>query len=146
MREIQRAHPSARRRAVLLVIIGAVMGGAALFALEESLPSIKRWLLSDPEQLSQRLATLTGFFVLLTVVPLFALAIDLWFRGVRIRQHRRFPIGDEGLVRDTLIVHGEAAVTLGWVLQCLAIALATLALGLAVVLWRLAAIVGHHVA
>ncbi len=57
------------------MIIGSLIGGSTHPAIERSWPTIERWLLSDPEQLSQRLATLTGLLVLVTVVPLFAVAL-----------------------------------------------------------------------
>lgn len=137
MRDIQRADQSAKRRAVFVAILGSLIGTSALFALERSWPSIERWLRSDPAQLSQRLAILTGFLALVTVVPLLACAIYLWARGARIRRHQRFPLEDERLLRDTGIVHGEAAAIRGRLLQSFAIALAMLALGLALALWRL---------
>jgi hypothetical protein len=139
MDDIQRADPSAKRRAVLLVIFGSFIGGSVLYAFKQSWPSIERWLLSDPEQLPDRLATLRGFLVSVTTVPLLAFAVHLWGRGARICRHQRFPLEGERLVRDTLVVRGEAAAIRGRILQCLAVALAVLAVGLVVVLWRLAA-------
>jgi hypothetical protein len=146
MGDIQRGDSSARRRAMLLVIIGSLIGGSALLAFEGIWPWIERWLVSEPEQWPQRVATLIGFLVLVTAGPLFAFAIHLWRRGARIRQHRRFPLEGERLVRDTVVVRGEAAAIRGRALQYLAIALAVLAAGLAFLLWRLAGMVGHHVA
>jgi hypothetical protein len=143
MDDIQRADPSARRRAVILLIVGTLIGGSLLYAFERSWPSIVRWLLSDPEQLPHRLATLRNFLVLVTVLPLLAFAVHLWGRGTTIRRHQRFPLVGERLIRDTLVVYGEAAVIRGRVLQCLAVALAVLAIGLVVVLWRLAAMASH---
>jgi hypothetical protein len=144
MGDIQRGDSSARRRAILFVIIGSLIGGFALLAFERAWPLIERWLVSDPEQWPQRVATLTGFLVLVTAGPLFAFAIHLWRRGARIRRHRRFPLEGERRVRDTQVVRGEAAAIRGQALQYLAIALAVLAAGLAVLLWRLAAMLGHH--
>jgi hypothetical protein len=146
MGDIQRGDSSTRRRAMLLVIIGSFIGGSALLAFAGIWPLIERWLLSDPEQWPQQVATLMGFLVLVTAGPLFAFAIHLWRRGARIRQHRRFPLEDERPLRDTLVVRGEAAAIRGRALQYLAIALAVLAAGLSVLLWRLAATLGHHAA
>lgn len=140
MSDIQRADSSAKRRAVLLVIVGSIVGGSATLAIASYRPSIERWLLSDPEELPQRLATLAGLVALVTVVPLFAFAVYLWARGTSVRRYRRFPLEGERLVRDTLVIRGEAALLRGRVLQVLAIALAMLAVGLTVVLWRLTVI------
>jgi len=142
MDEIQRADPIARRRAMLLVVIGALLGGAAVLAFERCWPLIERWLLSDPAQLAQRIAAVTVFCVLLTAAPLAGFAAHLWIRGARVRQHQRFPLPGERLVRDTLVIRGEAAAIRGRVLQCLAAGLAVLAIALAVLLGRLAILVG----
>lgn len=144
MVEIQRADPITRRRAVSLVVLGVLIGATIVFAFERYRPVIERCLRSDPDQLTQRLATVTTLSVLVTAVPLFAFAVHLWIRGKRVRRDQRFPLQSERLVRDTPVIRGKAAARRGVVLQCLAIALAVLATGLAVVLWRLAILIGNH--
>ena len=146
MGEIQRANPVARRRAVLIVVTGLLLGGLAVFAFEFYRPLLEQWLLSDPEQLAQRLAAVVIFMVLITTVPLLAFAIYLWILGTRVRRQQRSPLQDELLVRDTPILRGDAAEIRGQVLQCLAVGLALLACGLAVAWWRLATIASTHAA
>lgn len=142
MSEIQRADPVARRRGVWLVVIGALIGGFTVFALERYLPLLERWLLSDSDQLAQRLTIVVVFLVVVITAPLFAFAAHLWVRGTNVCRHQRFPLPGERVIRDTPIVRGEVAVVRGRVLQCFAIGLAVLASLVAVALWRLAILMG----
>jgi len=146
MSEIQYADPAARRRAVWLVVFGALIGGFALVALERYLPLLKRWLLSDPDQLEQRVTTVVVFLVVVITIPLFAFAAHLWVRGTYVHRYQRFPVRGEHVIRDIPIVRGEAAAVRGRVLQCFAIGLAGTAILLAVALVRLATVVVAYTA
>ena len=80
MSKLQRADPIARRRAVLLVVIGSLVGGLALVVFQRYQPLLEQWLLSDPNQLAHRLTIALVFFALVTATPLFAFAALLWVR------------------------------------------------------------------
>jgi hypothetical protein len=134
MNEIQRADPVARRRAVLVVIIGPLVGGITIFAFERYRRPLEQWLLSDPDQLAQRLTPVTVFVAVVITAPLFALAAHLWVRGTSVCRYQRFPLQGERLLRDTPVVRGHAAAVRGRVLQLFAIGLAPIASLLAVAL------------
>jgi len=129
---------------MMLVVMGTLVGGAAIVAFERHRPLLEQWLRGDPARGPERFATVTVVLLVVTTVPLFVLAAHLWGRGARVRRSQRFPLTDEQLIRDTPVVHGRAAAVRGHVLQGFAIGLVVIASVLAMALWRLATAVTRH--
>lgn len=70
MSEIQRSDPTARRQAVLFVVVGSILGAPLVLAFERYYPTLQGWLLSDPQNSSSRLK-----FVLLGLVIALSLSL-----------------------------------------------------------------------
>ena len=91
MTEIRTADPAARRRAVLLVVLGALVGSLLIAGFERYAPALRQWLFSAPAELAPRFR-LT--FLLLAAVlsgPLITLAIYLWALGAKVLRAEEFP-------------------------------------------------------
>ena len=54
MTEVRRADPGARRQAVLLVMLGALVGALLIVGFERYRMSLGDWLLSEPGELAHR--------------------------------------------------------------------------------------------
>jgi hypothetical protein len=141
MHEIDRADPGARRRALVVVALAAIVGGIGIVVGERYWPAVADWLIGDPERFRVRLATITLLAVGLTAGPLLAFAAYLWSRGARVRRQQRFPLAGDRLVRDLRVVSGKAAATRGRAMQILAAILVALAACVAVLWWRFAVMV-----
>jgi hypothetical protein len=142
MGDILRADPSSRRRAVTIVVLGALVGSLAILAFERYRPWLERWIVSDPERFGPRLTAITVLLILALTIPSYAFAAHLWVRGRSVRRSGRFPLEGERVVRDTPILYGDAAARRGRVLECLAVALAVVATIMGVTLWLTARAVG----
>jgi hypothetical protein len=129
---------------MMLVLIGALVGGAAIVAFERHRPLLEQWLRADPARMPERFATVIVVLLVVTTVSLFVLAAHLWRRGTSVRRSQRFPLADERLIRDTPVVRSRAAAVRGHVLHGFAIGLAVIAGVLAMALWRLATAVTRH--
>ena len=136
--EIQRGSPRARRRAVLVVLVGAAAGAAALVAIECHRPALQAWLAADPARARM---TLGAVFAAL-VLPLLGLAGYLWRWGGAIARAERFPPPGAEVVRDTPVRRGAAARRQGRLVQGFAAACALAAIALAALGWRLVALLG----
>ena len=141
MNEIQRADPVLQRRAILVVLLGSLIGGAAIEGFGRYRPGMGRWLLSDPARVTERETLVLVALALATVAPLYAFAVYFWISGGRVHQHQRFPVEGSRLIRDSPILRGHAATVRGRVIQGLALVLALLASALAVAWWRLATVI-----
>ncbi len=134
MTEIRRADPAARRRAVLLVVLGALVRSR----LERYGPALRQWLLSAPAELAPRFR-LT--FLLLAAVlsgPLITLAICLWTLGAKVLRAEEFPPPGYRVNRDTPVIRGHSAVMRGRDFKVLALGLGGISALLWLLLWRLA--------
>lgn len=133
MAEIRRADPTARRQALALVVLGAILGIVLLCAFELYREPLLGWLRAQPSRVSVIFLLLAGMLS----VPLFALAAYLWFLGAKVERSELFPPAGLRMVRDTTVITGTAAVRRGRVLKVLAVALVFVAGLLCVVLWSL---------
>jgi hypothetical protein len=133
MAEIQRANPTARRQAALLVAGGALSGALLIVVFERYRTPLRDWLVSEPEQMAHRLRL---FFLLSAVfvsAPLFGLAAYLWSLSGKVMRTGQFPPPGQRLVRDTPILRGQAARWRGRSLRVLAICVG----GAGAILWLL---------
>jgi hypothetical protein len=140
--EVQRADPVARRRAVLLVAGGAVMGVLLIAAFERARAPLGDWIRSDPGQAARRAQRVALVSSGVLVAPLFGLATYLWLLGARVVRAGRFPAPGQRVLRDTPVLRGQPAVSRGRGVQALAVCLGAAAALLLVLCWRLAAVLG----
>jgi hypothetical protein len=138
MNDIQRADPTARRQAVLVVVTGTVIGVLLILGFERLQVPLRDWILSEPERTAQRVTLVFLIMTAVLVGPLLALAVYFWRLGVRVVRGQQFPPPMYRVVRDTRILRGRAAVVRGRLLEGLAVCLVIVAGLLSFVLWWVA--------
>jgi hypothetical protein len=143
MNEVQKADPEARRKALLVVILAAAIGGLLISAFEHFREPFREWLLSDPSETARRgkLTVYVSAFILSG--PLIGFALYLWLLGARVLRAQQFPPAGYRVIRDTPIVRGPAAVTRGQVIQVLALVLGVGAALLWLFFWWFAQSIGQ---
>ena len=139
--DLQPADPRAQRRALILLIAGLVVGVLLIWGLERYTPALRRWITEDPAAAPARLRTAIAIFALVVVVPPIAFGGYFWWIGVRIRRSGRYPPPGLAMIADTGVLTGDAAIRRAAILQAFGAIIAAVALGAAVVLWRMAALV-----
>ncbi len=144
MGDIQRADPVLRRRALWLLIAGIVMGGVVIAGFEHYRPWLQRWLVSEPAYFKHRLLLVTTILIAATSIPLVAASAYVWRRALRARVARRMPPPGERVIRDTPVLVGEAALRQARIQQRIAVALSICAIALAMLLWRMAALIANQ--
>ena len=132
MENIQRADRR-RRTFAILGIAGIVLVGTVLVA------QVEAWLAnvrSLPVE-AARESLMWGFSwcVGIGTVVLTAAGCSLWWWGKRVRCALRFPLPGTTVLRDTVVLEGEAAVSRGKLLQLFGITFMLCAAGIAAVSW-----------
>lgn len=138
MTEVRRADPGARRHAVVLVMLGALVGTLLLVGFERYRTPLRDWLLSEPGELAHRVRLVFLLSATVLSAPLVALAIYLWSLGAKVLRAGQFPPPAYRVIRDTPVIGGQAAVLRGRVFKVLALCLALASPLLWLLLWRLA--------
>ncbi|HEX9153964.1 MAG TPA: hypothetical protein VF819_00290 [Nitrospira sp.] len=133
--DIQRADAGTRRRAIWIVVLGIAAGAVLLLWFEQSLPALIAWATGNPNQGAARAKLLLALIGTVIVVPLAGFAAYLWFLGERISKSGRFPLPSMKVVRDTVVVTGQAAVTRSRFVKVLAVFLAISVIGMLCMLW-----------
>jgi hypothetical protein len=139
--EVRRADPAARRRAILLVILGALAGTLVIATLALFRAPLLEWLQSEPPERAPRLRLLLLLMAAALSGPLLLFAAHLWSLGARVLQARQFPPPGYRVIRDTSVVAGQAATSRGRGLKALALLLGLAAVVLSLLLWRLGAVI-----
>jgi hypothetical protein len=134
MREIQKADRKARQKAILIVLVGAIVGSAIAAALQLNRGKIDTWLLENRGHLIDHPKLIALFFLVL-MLPVLASAVYLWRFAARIIEVRQFPPPGTQVVRDTVVLSGDAAVTRGRLIQSLAALLASVGLLVPLMIW-----------
>ncbi|MGF1529508.1 MAG: hypothetical protein ACFCBW_22410 [Candidatus Competibacterales bacterium] len=133
-RPIQPADPRARRRVLVLILLGGALGGGLLWAFEAYRPQWVAWVADDP---ATRMPQLMAGLTVLVVLPLVGFAAHLWWLGRRVLVALRFPPPGMAVSRDTPIATGAAARRRGIAFQVGAGLLLVLGTGMGFYLWQL---------
>jgi len=142
MNEIQKADPEARRRVVLVIVFGTAAGALLIAGFGYFRDVFHGWLTSDPAETAFRARLAIGVAAALLAAPLVGCAAYLWLLGAKVLRAQRFPPPGLGVVRDTPVVAGTAAVTRGHVMQVVAVCLGVSAAVLCLFFWRLIGTLG----
>jgi len=143
MNEIQKADPDARRQAILVIVLGAALGGLLISGFEHFREPYSEWLASEPAETARRAKLAITISVFVLSAPAIVAAIYFWLLGAKVLRAQQFPPPGFRVIRDTPIVRGPAAVTRGHVIQVLAVCLGVSAGVLCLFFWWFAQTIGQ---
>jgi hypothetical protein len=126
---IQAADPGARKRAIWLIIAILAAGLIAFLAqsiFEESFNDWARGIVLDLVK-SPALLYLALF---LTMLPLLAVCVYLFFQGSRIVKAQRMPYPGQKVIKDTPVITGQQAMNRGRAVQMIAVFMGLLSVAL----------------
>jgi len=146
VKEIQRADPQLRKRALVMVLVIAVAGAVALLILQGVLADLRMLRGNDFERARDALAAAFLWSIAASALLTVPAGIYLWRMGSRIRSALQFPPPGLRVIRDTVVVHGEPAARRGRALQGLAVLLVLSMGALLAIAARLHALLGTPVA
>jgi len=144
MTDVRRTHPDARRHAVLLLSVAAVVGALLILAFERYRIPLRDWILAEPRESAQRVQFIFLLVAALLLVPLLTLAAYLWSLGAKVLRAREFPPPGHRVIRDTPVIVGEAAVARARQLKVLAAGCGIACAMLGFLLWRLASLFSNQ--
>ena len=122
MSEIQSADPKARKQALRLIAVLAVVGTLVLLLSGIYQPQLEAWLVSDTVHLQTRLSWIFSVLIV-SLFPLLFAVIYIWRMGSAVSRARRFPPPGFAVVKDTQVVEGRKARSRGILLNVLAVLL-----------------------
>lgn len=131
--EIQKADPTARRTALILLLVGAAIGVVLSLNLEGWLKANGELILSRPWILCVPLT-----------LPILIGAGWAWMFAGRIIESRRWPPAGTRVIKDTKVEEGDVAVKRGTVIRAIAVLLVIGAFALATMMWLLIETVGKQ--
>ena len=137
MTEIQRADPKSRRQALVVTLVGALIGAVLIMVFTQYRPELGAWLGDTPPETRKRFGIVLAVMGALGGALLLGLAVYLWFFGRRVIRAQRFPLAGSLVVRDTPVLRDRAAIRRGRLFEALAVAFFVAALGYLFALWRL---------
>jgi hypothetical protein len=137
MTEVRRADPAVRRQAILLVVLGTVVGALLILGFERYRTPLRDWLLSEPGEQPRRVKLVFSLTATLMSAPLVAFAAYFWSLGAKVVRAGVFPPPGYRVMRDTPVIAGHAAVLRGHGLQSLALCLVVASALLWLLLWWL---------
>ncbi len=138
MTNVRRADPAARRRAVLIIVVGALIGALLIVALERYLIPLRDGVLAEPGAAAQRVKFVFLLLAALLLAPSLGFAAYLWSLGGRVLEAREYPPPGLRVIHDTPVVTDDAAIFRGRLLRVLALACGIASVVMALLLWRLA--------
>jgi hypothetical protein len=121
MNEVQKADAEARRKAILVLIFAAALGGLLLSGFDHFGAMFREWLTSEPAETARRAKQVLSVSILVLSVPVITFAIYFWLLGKKVLLAQQFPPPGYRVILDTPIVRGAAAVTRGHAIQILAV-------------------------
>jgi hypothetical protein len=140
MSDTQKADPKARRRALLAVLVGTLVGASFILSFESYRAALQDWILSEPGQSSDKIKLVLLTVAVVLSAPLLVFGAYIWVLGARVTRAQQYPPPVMPVFRDTRIVRGQPAVLRGNIMKVLAVCLIVAALVTPVVFWRLAAV------
>jgi hypothetical protein len=138
--QIERADRRARRRAGVLVAIGAAAGLLIYWGVRSRLPALHAWIAQDPAQTPIRLKLIATGLAAAVAVPTLLFARHFWRLGNRVVRSNRYPPPGMRVIRDTVVWQGDSARRRGRMLQGVALILLFIVGGVVTILWRLVAL------
>lgn len=123
------------------MLVAVALGAAGLLVLQAWLDDVRNMAVADARRILAAAFVWTGA---IAVASLLGLALYLWRIGARICAAARFPLPGARVVRDTVVLHGGAALRRGRFLQWAGAALAVCALALLAAGWRLYVLLLAH--
>lgn len=144
MTDVRRTHPGARRHAVLLLSVAAVLGALLILAFERYRIPLRDWILAEPRESAQRVQFIFLVVATLLLVPLLTLVAYLWSLGAKVLRAREFPPPGHRVIRDTPVTVGEAVVVRARQLKVLAVGCGIACAMLGFLLWRLASLFSNQ--
>lgn len=124
-----------RRRAVVILYIGAAVGAALIVLFARFRPALEEWVCSDPGLFPERVRLILVGVAALCVGPLIAIATCLWRLGARTLGSQRFPPPGTQVFRSVPVLSGHAARQRGHFAQAIAVLLVIVAVALAILFW-----------
>jgi len=132
MAEIQRADDRSRKVAIIVLIVVLISGVVLWMVFEEWMAEVRSLPVEAArESLARVFSWMTGF----TSVGITLLGCYFWQWGNHVRRSFRFPPPRTTVVRDTIVLSGQAAVSRGRLLQVFGVILIFCAIGLVVMSW-----------
>jgi hypothetical protein len=138
MTEIRRTDAAARRLALVVLALGAIAGLLLIVGIESYASPLRDWLFAEPRETARRVTVLVFGIAAILSMPLLAFAGWLWVLGSKVLHAREFPPPGTRVIRDTPVVHGQAAALRGRGIRLLAICLVAVSAALWWLLWRVA--------
>lgn len=145
MNEVQKADPEARRKAILVFIFAAALGGLLISGFDHIREPFREWLQSDPAETARRARLAISVSIFVFSAPLIAFSIYFWRFGAKVLRAQQFPPPAFRVIRDTPVVRGPAAVTRGHAIQVIAVCLGVGASVLCLFIWRFVQTLGQGV-
>ena len=132
MAEVQRADDR-RRNLAIVVLVMAMTGGVVLWMVSEEWMAEVR---SSPVEAARQ--SLSSVFLVCVGIMILCVSVVgwyCWFIGGRVRQALRFPPPGLKVVRDTVVLSGQAAAARGRLLQVFGVILILCSIALGVMAW-----------
>lgn len=139
MANIQRADRRSRKFVILALMLVFVGGVMLLAQFESWLADVRNM---PVESARESLITAFSWSVGIGTVVLSLAGCHCWWWGGRVRRARRFPLPGATVLRDTVVLEGQAAVSRGVLLQVFGGAFMLCAAGVVVGAWWLIRMLG----
>ena len=137
--------PAAVRRAVIVVVVCAIVGALLIFGFGRYREALLGWVVADPANTGRRVSLIFFLSAGLFAAPLLVFAAYLWAFGTKVVRTGSFPPPGHRVIRDTPSLAGAEAIQRGRGFRSLALFFGGGALVLWVLLWRLAAVLTNRV-
>ena len=139
--ETQPADRGVRRLAIVITVIGTVVGLLVIMFVQSRLTRLDPSRMNDPRELAHSLRPLVWILTIGFAVPVIGVAAYLWRFATRIVADDRFPPIGARLTQDVTVLHGRDARHRALLFKVVAVVLSLAAVGFVTILWRLAALV-----
>lgn len=141
MRRLKTTQPRATRITFITLLVGAAIGSLLIYFGDDYVDALGRWLLAEPELTKQRFVAVLIVIGLLFSAPLLVFSRHFWLIGAGTIANGRFPPESCRLLRKMTVLYGIQAVQKGRMMKILAWFIVMAALGMIVMLSRLAVLI-----